>query len=520
MASGLVLRCFRPFRQAGRVTCQGFGVDCASRRWKAVQPSAIPSSKTEQPDIDWTALSEEDAELFESLQSAVSALGDEADHPMIEVRDKLAVAFRDKAALLKRNWTDEMFQEGQHLNEEKVAEIEAAMATDLGSFGGGLQNGQNLGNALDLVGAYMKNYKLDKADAVLAKCGPFVSHRGGVWMVKWLNHVSTVRMKQSRHLEALEMLYDLEMYSPYNAQEAPEFFTTLYRNQAWALKALGRVEEAAMYFNRMASASKHSKGDLDWFDKWDLGKVAAARAWRDGDMKAFYVARSLVEEALELQILQEPDDLVMRAKVHDSLAECFLIVKEHAKADEHYSAAYKLLLETVGNQSPLFGKQARHLANLRIEEGRYAEALPLLSEALEVESSKDAVNVTELLELVDVMVNAQQRSSADAMLGSPSNHSAIKRLQQNIKSRSLDESKEFAVLCHKLSLLYLHEGQVDPNALRSFRRPWHSLLHYFCPLDECSRGEHGDSPKPQFLGCPKILERFLLSCHRSKRLSR
>ena len=232
----------------------------------------MPSSKTEQPDINWTALSEEDAELFESLQSAVSALGDEADHPMIEVRDKLAVAFRDKAALLKRNWTDEMFQEGQHLNEEKVAEIEAAMATDLGSFGGGLQNGQNLGNALDLVGAYMKNYKLDKADAVLAKCGPFVSHRGGVWMVKWLNHVqglrvaaccsiavqdvvsflssswpevSTVRMKQSRHLEALapwpswepagqrivarayriqcelsmqasqskEMLYDLEMYS-------------------------------------------------------------------------------------------------------------------------------------------------------------------------------------------------------------------------------------------------------------------------------------------------------------------
>ena len=178
-------------------------------------------SKAEQRDINWTALSEEDAELFESLQSAVSALGDEADHPMIEVRDKLAIAFRDKAALLKRNWTDEMFQEGQHLNEEKVAEIEAAMATDLGSFGGGLQNGQNLGNALDLVGAYMKNYKLDKADAVLAKCGPFVSHRGGVWMVKWLNHdgasvqsstavlssswpeVSTVRMKQSRHLEAL-----------------------------------------------------------------------------------------------------------------------------------------------------------------------------------------------------------------------------------------------------------------------------------------------------------------------------
>ena len=204
--------------------------------------------------INWDALSKDDAELYQSLQAVVESLGDEAtaDHPIVEARDKLATAFRDKAALLKRNWTDEMFQEGEEMNEEKVAEIEEAMATDLGRSGGGLRNGQNLGNALDLVGVYMKNYKLDKADAVLSRCGPFVSERGGVWMIKWLNHVSasvglyenmkgkrkkivlanalnilkilrsntswnifkklifvpnhqvsTVRMKQSRHLEAL-----------------------------------------------------------------------------------------------------------------------------------------------------------------------------------------------------------------------------------------------------------------------------------------------------------------------------
>ena len=153
------------------------------------QKSFVQASSPAQTDIKWDALSDADVELFESLQSVVEALGDDAsDHPVVEVRDKLAVAFRDKAALLKRNWTDEMFQEGEHLNEEKVSEIEAAMAADLGNFSGGLYNGQNLGNALDLVGAYMKNYKLDKADAVLAKCGPFVAQRGGVWMVKWLNH--------------------------------------------------------------------------------------------------------------------------------------------------------------------------------------------------------------------------------------------------------------------------------------------------------------------------------------------
>ena len=247
-----------------------------SRKWPVQKPFSSVSSSTERSDIkpypstplsqpldkeiNWDALSKDDAELFESLQAVVESLGDEAtaDHPMVEVRDKLATAFRDKAALLKRNWTDQMFQEGEEMNEEKVTEIEAAMVSDLGRSGGGLLNGKNLGNALDLVGVYMKNYKLDKADAVLSRCGPFVSQRGGVWMIKWLNHVrawefqstccasepsevvtwrymkiheyhdtslvqcvyacvsqlwsinvgidvqvSTVRMKQSRHLEAL-----------------------------------------------------------------------------------------------------------------------------------------------------------------------------------------------------------------------------------------------------------------------------------------------------------------------------
>jgi len=128
----------------------------------------------------------------------VAALGSEAtsDHPLVEACQKVATAYRDKAALLKRDWTDEMFQEGEEFNEARVAEIERALAGGLG--GAGLEDGKNLGAALDLCGVYMKNYKLDKADAVLARCGPHVSARGGVWMVKWLNHISTVRMKKSK----------------------------------------------------------------------------------------------------------------------------------------------------------------------------------------------------------------------------------------------------------------------------------------------------------------------------------
>eukprot|EP00971_Amphidinium_carterae_P298436 5929857-Amphidinium_carterae.1 len=112
---------------------------------------------------------------FQSCQqAAVRELGVESDteHPLVQTLDKVTASYRDKAALLKRNWTDEMFQMGEHMNETRVAQIEADLAKGIGASRAGLEDGVNLGNALDLVGVYMKNYMLDKADAVLARCGP------------------------------------------------------------------------------------------------------------------------------------------------------------------------------------------------------------------------------------------------------------------------------------------------------------------------------------------------------------
>lgn len=414
-------------------------------------------------------LSQEDRDLLASLDAAVEALGAEAteDHPIVEARAKVATAYRDKAALLKRDWTDEMFQDGENFNEARVAEIEKALAEGLGATGAGLEDGRNLGAALDLVGVYMKNYKLDRADTVLARCGPHVSARGGVWMVKWLNHISTVRMKRGRSIEALEMLHDLELYSPYNAEEAPEFFETLYRNMGWALKALGRLDEAVVYFQKMVQTAKAYKGNLDWFDCWDIGKLVASRSFRDGDMPSFYSGRAMIEDALRMHAEAEPEDLVMRAKVHDSLAECFLVVQEFPKAEEHYTAAYNLLESTVGRNSPLFGKQARHSANLRIAEERHAEALPFLSEALAVEASKDSTKVLELMELVDLIVNTQQRcGGVEVVAAAPSNHTSLKALVKSCKARGLDNSAEYGILCHKMSLMYLHEYKNDAPTLR------------------------------------------------------
>eukprot|EP00930_Biecheleria_cincta_P060062 TRINITY_DN45752_c0_g1_i1.p1 TRINITY_DN45752_c0_g1~~TRINITY_DN45752_c0_g1_i1.p1 ORF type:complete len:542 (-),score=103.22 TRINITY_DN45752_c0_g1_i1:20-1615(-) len=502
-----VATCWQPVRRSSPGcmhvrTC----ANVALLRSEDSKPGFCAPDRTSAPSSD-----QEDAELLEALQSAIELLGDDAnaEHPLVEARNRLASASRDKAALLKRNWTDEMFQGGNDANEERVAEIEAMMASTLGRVQGGLHDSENLGNALDLVGVYMKNYQLDKANAVLARSGPFVSERGGVWMVKWLNHISTVRMKQGRHLEALEMLYELEMYSPYNSQEAPEFFETLYRNLAWALKALGRIDEAAIYFARMATMSQTTKGHLDWFDCWDIGKLAATRAYQASDMEAFYRGRDLIEQALSMHVKAEPDDLVMRAKVHDSLAECFLVVKEYADAEKHYSAAYDLLQQTVGRQSPLFGKQARHAANLHIAQGQYEDALPFLGEALAVEASKDAVNVLELMELVDTLVNAQQRSSSEAVERVESNHQSLKQLQSNLKRRGLDSSREYAVLCHKASLLYLHEGRTNPDALRRARRLAKTSVRIL-------RFQAGDKDAGDWLKMAELQLRMLDSARRSR----
>ena len=39
---------------------------------------------------------------------------------------------------------------------------------------------------------------LGQAEAVLARCGPLIAARGGVWMVKWLNHAAALSSQCTR----------------------------------------------------------------------------------------------------------------------------------------------------------------------------------------------------------------------------------------------------------------------------------------------------------------------------------
>merc|ERR1719410_883470 len=100
-------------------------------------------------------------------------------------------------------------------------------------------------------------------------------------------------MKQRRNAEALEMMYEIESLASFPLEEpgASEFYETLYRNMSSCLRSMGREDEAAVYFMKMAEAAKIHKKELDWMDLWDLGVLMANRAFHAERWLEFYKAR-------------------------------------------------------------------------------------------------------------------------------------------------------------------------------------------------------------------------------------
>ena len=66
--------------------------------------------------------------------------------------------------------------------------------------------------------------QLDVAWELCSERYPRCRQRGGLWLIKALNHYSTVRMKQSRYQDALEMLLEMESLVPYD----PDTSTDIY----------------------------------------------------------------------------------------------------------------------------------------------------------------------------------------------------------------------------------------------------------------------------------------------------
>eukprot|EP00933_Yihiella_yeosuensis_P068485 TRINITY_DN7416_c0_g2_i1.p1 TRINITY_DN7416_c0_g2~~TRINITY_DN7416_c0_g2_i1.p1 ORF type:complete len:630 (-),score=136.31 TRINITY_DN7416_c0_g2_i1:21-1910(-) len=442
------------------VTANSFSGPGTTQMLAKASPPSVVSAEVEPLPLD-------------QLGALVQRLKSEGEAPQEAVQwmeDTLATMKQDqidRAALLKRSWSDSPFEDGESGNENTLQTFERELVTMLKTSSRGLADGQVLGNAIDLAGAYKKNYKLEKSEAVLLQCTRHAEDRSGAWMVKYLNHMSQVRMKQSRDVEALEMMYEIESLASFPLDEpgASEFYETLYRNMSSALRRMGREDEAALYWSKMAEASKYHKEQLDWMDLWDLGILIANRAYHDGRWPEFYKSRDIIAEALRQQRVVEPHEHILRAKVLSNLGQCYLATGEHEEAETYYSEAYELFANTVGKSSPLFGMQAWACGNLRCAEGRHREALPLLGEALYVETVKDGISISEISKLMDQILMCLHEARSHDLDDVEANLEPIQRalftLGEDRRWEELEDTLDLAVLAHKLALVHVAARWTD-----------------------------------------------------------
>ncbi|CAE7832377.1 unnamed protein product [Symbiodinium necroappetens] len=328
-----------------------------------------------------------------------------------------------------------------------------------------LGQSRNLGTAIDLVGAYLKNYEIDKADRLCARIFPLCLERGGIWHFKLLNFYTTVRMKQSRYQEALEMYKEYETLIKFSPDEAWELYDTVYRNFGWIYTSLHDYDKALEYFERCVNVKKKHGVKAHWFDQWDLGKTHARLSLQQGRPERLEMAGQLIEEALAMH-RPKPSDLIMRCKMLNSAGECFSVrgdfCSEQKVAERSWDRAialheesYELYMKVLGPSKPLTGWAMEDLAGAYKRRGRLEEAKRLILGALRVECSKDIIKLSSMARLLDAVLELHKETGD--LAGLADCQDAINEGLENLQKRRIDRSEaaSYAALLQKIAQLLL-----------------------------------------------------------------
>jgi len=405
----------------------------------------------------------------------------------------LALPLEEKAWCMKRDWTDENFQQGAEANRLKLQEFEEKLVAKLrrsyvavlghwSDFSDSdcpvvgdvlarvldtaitrhadknpnevraavLSEPEVLGSALDIVGAYLKNYEVDKAAAVMETIVPVCRSRGELWVLKAMNHLATVRMKQARPQDALACLEEIEsIVGPRLTQaerdEAWEFWETTYRNFGWIMSSLGRGPEAIEYIEKAIEVKERVGLSASWFDLWDLGRMKACAALKSNLPELIEESQAVVARALALHGQSEPEDLVMHAKIWSNLGECSFALAHLADkcsddeggdhnapaktpgARAHYRRAmecfvesHRLFSETEGRLNPLTGGAAEAAAWAFVKLKEDANAKRYLLNAVEAlsrqqngwgdEDGSEAPALASAVRVIDQVVEVHRRT--------------------------------------------------------------------------------------------------------------
>ncbi|CAL1169142.1 unnamed protein product [Cladocopium goreaui] len=335
-----------------------------------------------------------------------------------------------------------------------------------------LGQNRNLGTAIDLIGVYLKNYEIDKADRLCAQIAPLCLERGGVWYFKLLNFYTTVRMKQSRYQEALEMYKEYETLINFSPEEAWELYDTVYRNFGWIYTSLRDFPKALEYFEKCVSVKRAHGVPAHWFDQWDLGKTHARLSLQLGRFEDLALAAQLIGEALEMHRTAEPTDTIMRCKMLNSAGECYMVrgdfcqdaqARNHCydKAIKLQEESYQLYMQVLGPKKPLTGWAMEDLAGAYQRRGRLEDAKPLLLQALRVECSKDIIKLASMARLLDSVLELHEATSDNAGLAACQD--AINEGLENLQKRGIhtSEAVSYAALLQKIAKILLAHDELN-----------------------------------------------------------
>lgn len=273
---------------------------------------------------------------------------------------------------------------------------------------------RSMGLSLDLVGAWLKCYEIDKVDRALTRllplCREIYRKKGfSPFLVRALFLYGVCTSKQGRHHDSLACLEEVERVTlgqDWNIY-AQDFFRTLYHNMGWQKQLLGRSEEALACFRKCLELKRIKGEEPNWWDYWDLGRFLTmlGRTKLELQQGLRYLKQSLY-------LLRSPNGAegylaqmkAMEAKVFLSLGECEgalgdLVDKKadgegdgdvdvpsvhYERSCAHFREAHRLLAEGRGRRDYLTGTvAARSLGDCLLRKvGRPAESKEFLFDAL------------------------------------------------------------------------------------------------------------------------------------------
>jgi tetratricopeptide (TPR) repeat protein len=209
--------------------------------------------------------------------------------------------------------------------------------------------------------------------------------------------MATLRCKQNRQADAAELLEELATLAPPH----PATFINL----GTVYNQLKQYDKAEVWFKQ---AINLKGGEPEREDLWYLGICKKNQG-------KFSEGLDLLQQALELFLIHEPDHPVTLAKLHSSVGGCLHDMGRAEEARDQFQKAYDLYVQSVGKRSPLFCSAAEGLAKALKECNQLEDSFDALVEAFDVHATQDAVHPTPLFENLEMALQLHDMNESLAL---------------------------------------------------------------------------------------------------------